>query len=91
MSNIFNESDHLKQDQIQGFGLTVSELRALARRQFVGSIVAGCIVVAIAALIGFRSHASTLVATAHNRVQQPVFVSRTDHFLAEFKLEREPR
>lgn len=89
MSNIFNEPDYPEQDPIQGFGLTVSEMRIVARRQFVGSVVAGSLVVAIAALIGFRSHSSMLVVTAHKSVEQPVFVAPPDHVIAEFKLKRE--
>jgi hypothetical protein len=65
----------------------VSEMRRVARRQLTGSIVAAMMVVAVASLVSLRStHYSPGVrTTAHSSVQQPVFVSPSDHMVASVK------
>jgi hypothetical protein len=82
-------SDSIYDQKIEGFALSVSEVRAMARRQLTGSTIAGILVVAVAAVVGLRSaehSASPRYATAHNGVQQPTFVAPPDHILAASKL-----
>jgi hypothetical protein len=66
--------------------MSVGEIRAVARRQLGGSIVAGILVVAFASLSYLSStHSSTFVAIAHKGVRQPVFVAPSEHIIASVK------
>jgi hypothetical protein len=71
-------------DVIEGLGLTLTEMRAVARRQLAGSIVAGVLVVAAAALVGLCSmgRSSPDYTAAKSGVQQPEFVQATDRLVA---------
>jgi hypothetical protein len=63
--------------------MSIGEIRAVARRQLAGSIVAGILVVAVASLISLSSiNPSTLAENAHSGVQQPIFVPPSDHIIA---------
>jgi hypothetical protein len=69
---------------VAGTGLSVDALQSVARRQLIGSAVAGLGVVAVAILISLQPMRSNVAATpSHNFaiVQQPSFV--TQHFAAE--------
>jgi hypothetical protein len=90
MAGVFNELDRAEENCVPGFGLTLDEMRSVARRQLKGSAVAGTLIVAAAALIGIQStHSSTPVTTAHSGVQQSVFVATSDHVIAAVKREIE--
>jgi hypothetical protein len=81
-----NSRERIGDQEIEGFGLTVSEVQAVARRQLAGSIVAGILIVAVAAVFGLRSvHTSPIYTTAHSGVHQPEFVHPTDHVIAAGK------
>jgi hypothetical protein len=73
--------------KIEGLGLTVGEVRAVARRQFAGSIVAGSLVVAVAAVIGLSSvpYSPANYTTARAGAQQPIFIAPSDHVVASIK------
>ena len=69
---------------VAGTGLSVDALQSVARRQLVGSIVAGLCVVVAAIVVAVQPMRSNVAATpSHNFavVQQPSFV--TQHFAAE--------
>jgi hypothetical protein len=51
MHNIFDASG---EGVIDSVGVTVHEMRQVARRQFMGSIVAGIVVVSVASLVALR-------------------------------------
>jgi hypothetical protein len=81
-----NSRERIGDQEIEGFGLTVSEVQAIARRQLAGSIVAGILIVAVAAVFGLRSvHTSPIYTAAHSGVQQPELVHPTDHVIAAGK------
>jgi hypothetical protein len=62
------------------------EIRAVARRQLVGSIVAGILVVVFASLNFLSSmHSPAFIASAHGGVQRPVFVTPSEHIVASVK------
>jgi hypothetical protein len=84
--------DRIGDQEIEGLGLTVSEVQAVARRQLAGSIVAGILIVAVAAVFGLRSvqHLSPNYTTAHSGVHQPEFVHPTDHVIAAGNRKIEP-
>jgi len=75
---------------VPGTGLSVDALQSVARRQLIGSIVAGAVVAAAAAVILMQPMRSEVAATpSHNFavVQQPSFV--TQHFAASKRHEVE--
>ena len=67
--------------EIGSFGISMSEMRAAARRQMVGSIVVASLVVAVVTMVGFSSHpySPTRYASVPVSVQQPMFVAPPDH------------
>ena len=75
------------EDLIEGAGVTVGEMQAVARRQLAGSIAAGILVVAVAAVLVLRSGhvAAPNYASAHNGVRPPIFVRSSDHVVAAAK------
>jgi hypothetical protein len=65
---------------------SVGETRMVARRQFIGSVIAGILVVAVVALLALRpAHVSTFATTTHSGVQQAVFVAPPVHMIASAK------
>ena len=75
---------------VPGTGLSVDALQSVARRQLIGSIVAGALVAIAAALVLMQPMRSDVAATpSHNFavVQQPSFV--TQHFAASKRHEVE--
>jgi hypothetical protein len=75
--------------EIEGFGVTISAMRAVARRQLVGAFAVAVVVVAVAGLIAAHSARRDLsYATAHvvrGGVQQPTFVTPSDQVIAAVK------
>lgn len=75
---------------VPGTGLSVDALQSVARRQLIGSVVAGALVAIAAALVLMQPMRSDVAATpSHNFavVQQPSFV--TQHFAASKRHEVE--
>jgi hypothetical protein len=76
-------------DTIDGVGLTVGAMQAVARRQLVGSVVVAILVATVAGVVALRSThlAEPTFATAHNvrGVQQPTFVTPPEHLIAATK------
>jgi hypothetical protein len=83
-------------DMIQGFGLTIGEVQAVARRQFVGSVVVAFLVVTVAGFVALWLCTPPMLrdyATAHESrgVQQPAFVMSSDRLIATTKRATEVR
>jgi hypothetical protein len=78
-----------RDDTIEGVGLTIGEMQAVARRQLVGSVVVAILVVTVAGLVALRSThlAGPNYTTAHNirGVQQPSFLTPSEHLIATTK------
>jgi hypothetical protein len=76
-------------DTIDGVGLTVGAMQAVARRQLVGSVVVAVVVATIAGVVALRSThlGEPTFLTAHNvrGVQQPTFVTLPEHLIAATK------
>lgn len=73
---------------INGLGLSVDEVRAVARRQLAGSVAAACLIVAAATLAALRPvHHEALYAASHSFpvAQQPAFATPPHHRLAAVK------
>jgi hypothetical protein len=82
-----NRLDRFSDREIEGLGLSVSEVRAVARRQLTGSIFAGILVIAVTAVIGLRQAPNSMpeaMAASHG-VQQPVFAGPPGHVVASLK------
>ena len=79
--------DSAEKGPIEGFGLTIGEIQAVARRQLAGSVVVAILVLSVAAVIALRSNqlSEPTYTTAHSGVQQPVFVTPSDHIIAAAK------
>jgi hypothetical protein len=78
-----------RDDMIEGLGLTIGEMQAVARRQFVGSLVVAILVLAVSSLAVLRSNHLTgpHYAIAHNirGVQQPSLAAPSEHLTATAK------
>jgi hypothetical protein len=78
-----------RDDAIDGVGLTIGAMQAVARRQLVGSVVVAILVATVAGVVALRSTdlAAPSFATAHNirGVQQPTFVTPPEHLIATTK------
>ena len=90
MAGILGDFDRSGESPLRGFGLTVSEMRAVARRQLAGSVVVAIFVLAIAAVLGIRSNqvSEPRYETAHSGTRgtrQPIFVTPSDRVIAAVK------
>jgi len=70
-------------DSIEGLGLSVDEIRAVARRQLVGSFVVAILVLMVAGVVALRSNHLPRrdYASEHNirGVRPPTFVTPSEH------------
>jgi hypothetical protein len=84
----FGDSEFLEvlrnEGVVPGTGLSVGALQSVARRQLIGSAIAGALVVVVAAVVAMqpmRNDAANAPQHSFPVVQQPSFV--TEHFAAE--------
>jgi hypothetical protein len=89
MGHILNRPDSFRyEEEIEGLGITVEAMQAVARRQFVGSFIVAVFVVGVAGLMASRpTHQDFSEATAQTArsVQQPTFAAPRDHVVAAVK------
>jgi len=80
-----------EENAIEGVGLTISEMRGVARRQFAGSLVVALLILAVATGIALRSNRviAPSYRAVHSAAQQPVFVTPSRHVIAATKHEIE--
>jgi hypothetical protein len=88
ISSDISVSSH-RDDMIEGLGLTIGEMRAVAHRQFVGSVVVAILVLTVSGLAALRSNHPTgpNYAIAHKirGVQQLSFVAPSERLTATMK------
>jgi hypothetical protein len=89
MGHLLNRPDSFRyEEEIEGLGITVEAMQAVARRQFVGSFIVAMFVVGAAGLTASRStyqNLSETTAQTARSVQQPTFAAPRDHVVAAAK------
>jgi hypothetical protein len=83
-----NSGQAYGEDVIEGVGITVGAMQAVARRQLAGSVVVAIIVAAFAVMAALRPghyDAAYTTARALPGVQQPILVTPSDHVVAAAK------
>lgn len=85
--NSKRDFDAAGENALEGLGLTVGEMRGVARRQLAASLVVGVLVLAVGAVLALRPghFDERSYRSAHSRVQQPAFVAPSDHVIAATK------
>ena len=90
MSKSYDQSAGYPRDEetIQGFGVTFEEMRAAARRQFVGSIVVAVLVLAAAGLTAVRTghgYGASASVPAFHTAKAPVLEATGEHIATAVK------